>query len=366
MITDKSTSSSDLVHCRAVAVGCTVLTREVGISPTVLVTRSVGIGTEPKPEPRLSKVDLVSLDKIIGKNASVNLKTVGVNTEQGQPPEVRNVSSFTDLKMDDVVVRSDMNSRLEELKKKTVASTKASIRVNTHLHHNQIFTQNDLDERVARFAKTYETNFLSTNLPKKLATANSYVQTVSRTEKKHVSLQINPKMSDAGVTAKTPKSTQGVQALVHTKDIGVSEDTTVPESCEKCRVKRSSVGTLFPDRSEQLLLRINSSSEISVPKKDTRSRSTDTRELRYTRDAAMNTARKELIAKAVETGDYSCNRCSSHQTHHSTSHQVASHVASPVASKPSVAPLPAKRPSYLPISVGRVKPTSTPSPQPQP
>uniref|UniRef100_A0A0A9W5M2 KN motif and ankyrin repeat domain-containing protein 1 n=1 Tax=Lygus hesperus TaxID=30085 RepID=A0A0A9W5M2_LYGHE len=264
--------------------------------------------------------------------------------------ELQNVATGTDLRMSDLVTETEMNQRIDEIKQKSSPPPKVSIRVNTNLQHDEIFTQNDLDERVAKFAKTYESNFLSPNLAKKVKMINSSVQTADKPEKKpskDIGLQVMTKVTDIGILVKPKVASSAHQTFRSTKEIGVSDDTVNPYSCDKCNVKKSNVGTLFPDRTDQLLQRISSRAEITVAKKKSVSRSTDTQELLSTRDVSMNTSKKKLVSTSVETGDYTCKTCTQ---------QVQS---------PSLVQMPAKRPSYLPISVNRGKTASTPSPQPQ-
>ncbi|CAB0002078.1 unnamed protein product [Nesidiocoris tenuis] len=354
-----SPSTQDLVHSRAAGVGCTVLTREIGISPSRIQNRTVAVETDREKSIDDHIGPVVSLNNIIGSprlppktsDASVMTDANFTATEKKPVPkervERRSKGVSTDVGMHDFVTVKEMSKKLKEIQIECAPPPKphkVSIRVNTHLVHDQIFTQDELDEQVSRFAKTYESNFLSTNLAKKANLISVGVQVANKLEKKHIGLQTATKVHDIGVLAKPNCSVASLQVSPVTKSVGVSNHTTSLDPCERCHVKKTSIGTLFPDRSELLLQRIRSSPEMTVAKRKTISRSTDTRELINTKDVSLNTGQKKLVSTAVVTGDYSCNRCSS-------SHETK---APPLTSRPSGIPTPAKRPSYLPISVHRI------------
>lgn len=307
LFTDKICSTQDLVHSRAAGVGCTVLTREIGISPSRIQNRTVAVETDREKSIDDHIGPVVSLNNIIGSprlppktsDASVMTDANFTATEKKPVPkervERRSKGVSTDVGMHDFVTVKEMSKKLKEIQIECAPPPKphkVSIRVNTHLVHDQIFTQDELDEQVSRFAKTYESNFLSTNLAKKANLISVGVQVANKLEKKHIGLQTATKVHDIGVLAKPNCSVASLQVSPVTKSVGVSNHTTSLDPCERCHVKKTSIGTLFPDRSELLLQRIRSSPEMTVAKRKTISRSTDTRELINTKDVSLNTGQK--------------------------------------------------------------------------
>jgi len=121
---------------------------------------------------------------------------------------------------------------------------------------------------------------------------------------------------DKGVIAKPRCSEAGVLAVSKTRDVGVSEHTLTDLLCDKCNVRKKSVGvgsvgtflrSLTPGGEDNLSLaslamsRSKSSDHFNLRPRlhPTAAKETDTSDLFTLRDKGSNTARSATVDRAV-------------------------------------------------------------------
>ncbi|KAK9497875.1 hypothetical protein O3M35_003785 [Rhynocoris fuscipes] len=318
---DAATATSQICHTRNVGIGCTVMTREIGISSVV---RMVSCGTEScgtieQPDHnennRIERPCLISLENIIGTPSKLTTKNVATSTER-LIKALKDATTETELKFKKNLNEDELRKILSmktELEEKTVKRSK-TVGTVTELRGPHIYTKADID-------KLKENSQTEKNL-KKVVMVNASEQTPCyRLETRESSIQTLIPTSDIGVTAKVNLTDNWVQMVKSSRDAAVSNHT-INDPCFKCSVKKVSIATQNTIEKKQITLR------------DTSSQNTDTSDLFKLKDQGVNTAKRKLVNTGCDARDIICTKCNN-------SLETESNSAS---NQPK-----SNRPSYLPI-----------------
>ncbi|XP_014256373.1 KN motif and ankyrin repeat domain-containing protein 3 isoform X2 [Cimex lectularius] len=395
---DVATSTYDICHTRTVGVGCTVLTREVGVA--MMTPAMISTGTDPLPTGERTKEllnqehgDTISLNKIIGTPPSFKFKNAATSTELKLDDifteddvneklnfkraiiklKMKNAETLTEILVNDIYTKADLDKevklnidakkahlknvqtstqtiQLKNVQTSTISNLK-HVQTSTNLNRHQVFTQEDIDEEIKKNTQLYEKNVLNNALTKKLLMTSVGVQAVEITkvlDKCNASSQTAQKCQDVAISAVPRVYDNTCQASCQTRDVGVSDDTVKQKECQKCNVQRFTISTNFPELGTMQDNLLSEPFDFNrILKVRSESLGTDTEDLILARDVGVNTMKMKSVSTALDTCDLPCRNCAKQQEN-----QV----------KPVQQNTP-KRPSYLPISIQRhnSKPTS-PSP----
>lgn len=338
-------------NLRDIGVTCTVVTREVGVSPQ---------------RPRL-------------RNAKTNTRTSlgrlglsGVRTVDFPPDDSQSVPTalrpLTQVQTKLIKISPISSANVESVLKTAVTKTSAT---NTDLLKDNVYSYDELDHHVTKAIQTYERTF-SSRLHLR-DTRDMGVQTQKTPEispvlliieRRDVAVQsehdyyrqeafsqtedLPRRLVEIGVLAKPRYVETAVQVRSKTRDFGVSDNSVNDVVCDKCKVKKRSVGVghhsysnlLADDEASVSLSNIgilqNKPSDYTSPpvkketatksvgcgtsSKDTVSQGTDTDDLRAgrSRDFGVNTTKKKLVDAAVGdatrrrdsgSGVFVCDKC---------------------------------------------------------
>ena len=306
---------------RDIGVTCTVMTREVGVSPQL---------------PRLRNAKT---------NTATSIKHLGLSEMQAEdiPPDqlVKNTSP---------IIKKPETS---------VSST------NTDLYMDQIYSDVEMDRYIDKAINTYKKSFIN-KVPTKrtreigiqaenksdvslviIERRDMFVQTENRHYHRDVFIQTedpHKRLIDVGVLVKPFTTNTAVEFKPKTRDIGVSDNTIVGVICEKCKVNKRSIGVghfnitnsvdetsislsnigIFQNKppenltvppTKQVSTRSIASGTIA---NTTLSRGTDTIDLNTERirDVGVNTTKRKLVDAAVGdaeiksgSGVFVCDKC---------------------------------------------------------
>ncbi|XP_069694060.1 KN motif and ankyrin repeat domain-containing protein 1-like isoform X2 [Periplaneta americana] len=314
----KSTTSC----VRDVGVTCSVVTREVGVSPQ---------------RPKLCNA------KTNTHSTLRRMSLSGVKIDEFLPdPSYNHISSLQRAKIFTV---SQVNSINIESIPKTASTTSAT---NTDLVMDQVFSDVEMDECINKAIELHQKSFSSKFHPEQKRNFGVQVDKLPEippvlliVERRDVAIQyednlhckeafsqtedVSRRLVEVGVLARPRYFETGVEVKPKTRDVGISNSSVSDVECDKCNVKKRSIGVgnrYFSNPvSEDVSISLsnigitqNKISDLSVSvKKDTRtigcgtasntlaSQSTDTDDLNAvrSRDFGVNTAKRKLVDAAV-------------------------------------------------------------------
>lgn len=279
-------------------------------------------------------------------------------------------------------------SEQSEIKKQETKENTTS----TELRMNQVYSENELDQNIAKAIKLYEETFRHHLTPKKKDTVNlkstgsqanlNNEPVLKIIEKKDSGTQVSPSKGckEVGLLAKPRTNDVGICSVVKVRHFGCSDNRIDQAVCEKCSIKRHSIGvgtspydfiplslnSLNMTRSKSFDM-TGKSTAILKKKISTRSiacgthnpvtsnRSTDTSEYykQHIKDIGVNTVKRKLVDAAVGNSSYlsdnkisACEDCSADVKH--SPHTVPSQIKPEQTTSPSASRIP--RPTTLAIS----------------
>lgn len=336
-------------NLRDVGVTCSVVTREVGVSPQ-------------RPRLRNAKTNTRTSLRLLGPS--------GVQTEDIPPDDSQSVPAalrpLTQVQTKLIKISPISSANIESVLKPAVTKTSAT---NTDLLKDNVYTYAELDHHITKAIQTYERTFSS----RLRDTRDMGVQTQKTSEispvlliieRRDVAVQsednyyrqeafsqtedLPRRLVEIGVLAKPRYVETAVQVRTKTRDFGVSDNSVNDVVCDKCKVKKRSIGVghhsysnlLADDEASVSLSNIgilqNKPSDYTsppakketttksvgcgTPSKDTISQGTNTDDLRAgrSRDVGVNTTKKKLVDAAVGdatrrrdsgSGVFVCDKC---------------------------------------------------------
>ncbi|KAL1129978.1 hypothetical protein AAG570_012922 [Ranatra chinensis] len=230
--------------------------------------------------------DKVPKRRSIGVGTSVLTRDVGV----WQGCRTSSVSTDTDDLAEQT--RSDHSFlSLKTLIQSPNTSNRTDMAVNTHLRMDAIYLESDIERDLEKIVDRFRERILA----------------MTTKAKSVVSVQIQ--VCHETVNASTMARPSTVSAYCQTtapitRDVGVSEDTTTPETCSKCSVQKRSLGVSTGTSSFSLQALVPAKSVKSVgcgrEKASSTSKSTDTDGLRPRREVGVNTMKRKLVDAGVD------------------------------------------------------------------
>lgn len=338
-------------NLRDVGVMCSVVTREVGVSPQ-------------RPRLRNAKTNTRTALRLLGLS--------GVKTEDIPPDDCQSVPTairpLTQVQAKLIKVSPISSANIESVLKTAITKTSAT---NTDLVKDNVYTDVELDHHITKAIQMYEKTF--SNRLNSEDTRDIGVQTQKTPviapvlliiERRDVAVQseddyyrqeafsqtedLPRHLTEIGVTAKPRYVEATVQVRPKTRDFGVSDNSVNDVVCDKCKVKKRSIGVGHRSYSNLLtddgasvslsnigILQDKPSDYTSPPqKKETATKSvgcgtpskgmvsqgTDTEDLSAgrSRDIGVNTTKKKLVDAAVGdatrrrdsgSGVFVCDKC---------------------------------------------------------
>lgn len=262
---------------RNIAVGTSIITRDVAVSHKLPLTSSCGVMTDFYEPPTLPVTSSNTIE------TETSLVSSSVQTDKYYEISLSHKSIQTNLKFDTV------------------------------------YSSEDLERNIDKAIKLYEKTYYHLLHPRKPSCIDNSVQVDTKSAIcRDYGVQARCKTFTCGTLFKPEFRNCGVQTLSHhvyTRDIGVSDDTVL-NSCSQCTVKKYSVGTLTqPDKKLKLFSlggRSTTFDQIDLNKKYSKSvavgpdksvsssKSTDTGELNTKKDVAINTTKNKLVDAALD------------------------------------------------------------------
>jgi len=346
---ESSSFKSIKSNLRDVGVTCSVVTREVGVSPQ---------------RPRLRNAKTNTRTSLLGLS-SVQTEDIPPDDSQSVPTALR---PLTQVQTKLIKISPISSANIESVLKTAVTKTSAT---NTDLLKDNVYSYAELDHHVTKAIQTYERTFssrLHLRDTREMGVQTQKTPEVSPVlliiERRDVAVQseddyyrqeafsqtedLPRRLVEIGVLAKPRNVETAVQVRTQTRDFGVSDNSVSDVVCDKCKVKKRSIGVghhsysnlLADDEASVSLSNIgilqNKPSDYTSPptKKETASKSvgcgtsskdlvsqgTDTDDLRAgrIRDFGVNTTKKKLVDAAVGdatrrrdsgSGVFVCDKC---------------------------------------------------------
>lgn len=338
-------------NLRDVGVTCTVVTREVGVSPQ-------------RPRLRNAKTNTRTSLRLLGLS--------GVQTEDIPPDDSQSVPTalrpLTQVQTKLIKISPISSANIESVLKTAVTKTSAT---NTDLLKDNVYSYAELDHHITKAIQTYEKTFISrmhlsdtTDMGVQTQKTPDISPVLLIIERRDAAVQseddyyrqeafsqtedLPRRLVETGVLAKPRCVETAVQVRTKTRDFGVSDNSVNDVVCDKCKVKKRSIGVghhsysnlLADDEASVSLSKIgvlqNKPSDYTSPpaKKETATKSvgcgtsnkeivsqgTDTDDLRAgrSRDFGVNTTKKKLVDAAVGdatrrrdsgSGVFVCDKC---------------------------------------------------------
>ncbi|KAJ9583979.1 hypothetical protein L9F63_021671, partial [Diploptera punctata] len=269
-----------------------------------------------------------STSRDIGITCTVMTREVGVSPQQ---PKLRNVKTNTKTSL----VHADIESTI----KTCVSAT------NTDLLMDQVYSDIEMDRNINKAIQTYEKSFRN-----KVFSKNKREIGIQVENKQQISLliverhELQNHLIDVGILVKPRSIDTAVEFKPKTRDIGISDNSIADTMCEKCRVKKKSIGVGHHNIGNSVDETSISLSNIGIfqnkppenlPVQETKqistrsvacethtnacsSKQTDTKDLNTvrTRDFGVSTMKRKLVDAAVgnsernlESGVFLCDKC---------------------------------------------------------
>lgn len=336
--------------------------RDVGVTCTV-VTREVGVSSQ-RPRVRNAKTNTRTALRLLGMSG-VKTEDIPPDDSQSVPTAIRPLTQVQ-TKLMKVSPVSSIN--IESVLKTAVTKTSAT---NTDLLKDNVYSDVELDHHITKAIQMYERTFSSRlhsedsrDIGVQTQKTREIAPVLLIIERRDVAVQseynyycqeafsqtedLPRRLTEIGVLAKPRYVETTVQVRPKTRDFGSSENSVNDVVCDKCKVKKRSIGVghrsysnlLADDEASVSLSNIgilqNKPSDYTSPpakketatksvgcgtsSKDLVSQATDTDDLcaGRSRDVGVNTTKKKLVDAAVGdatrrrdsgSGVFVCDKC---------------------------------------------------------
>jgi len=338
-------------NLRDVGVTCSVVTREVGVSPQ-------------RPRLRNAKTNTRTALRLLGLSP-VKTEDIPPDDSQSAPTVIR---PLTQVQTKLIKISPISTVNIESVLKPAVTKTSST---NTDLLKDNVYSDAELDHHITKAIQTYERTFssrLHVEDTKDMGVQTQKTPEIAPVlliiERRDVAVQsendycrqeafsqtedLPRRLVEIGVLAKPRYVEATVQVKTKTRDFGVSDNSVNDVVCDKCKVKKRSIGVghhshtnLLADEEAAVslssigILQNKPSDYTSAPEKketatksvgcgtsskDIVSKGTDTDDLRRgrSRDFGVNTTKKKLVDAAVGdatgrrdsgSGVFVCDKC---------------------------------------------------------
>ncbi|KAF4523385.1 hypothetical protein B566_EDAN013467 [Ephemera danica] len=270
----------DRVAMRDVGIECCVLTRDVGVTHSGPKLRNVGTQSKPTEKNLLSFSTIRSESIPPSPTAAYSFHADESNRKQDEGEEMlktKQASVPPEVKTKVRTVDNSMNTLKPDVKNASCG---------TELRMNQIYTESQVEVMVEEHGR-------------KVLRDDEVLRTRRR--------------SDKGVMAKPRCSDIAIAATPRVRDVASSECTINDVLCDKCNVRKRSVGVGSSDLlrspgdggpaslASLTMIRSKSSDHFNLrPRlRPTSVKTTDTRDLHTFRDTAVNTMKRKLVDTGV-------------------------------------------------------------------